>query len=66
MSFTEWLYAELLGEGVIDEETGLEELSTEVLLSDTDLEEADIENYRAQFKEHCESINLIADFDLDE
>lgn len=66
MSFKEWLYAELQNDEVIDpDEVDLEELSEDMLLAETEVTEDDLENYKNQFREHCESTGDTPDWDLD-
>lgn len=65
MSFKEWLCTELIEEGVVDEDIDPDELSTQMLLEDTELDEEDIENYKQQFAEHCENLDKEPSWDLD-
>lgn len=66
MSFKEWLYAELINDGYVDEEDfDIEDMDEDTLLAETDVDEMDMENYRNQFVEHCaaEGTNPIWDLD---
>lgn len=65
MSFKEWLYVQLLNDNVIDDSTDVSEISEEMVLEDTELEEYDIENYRTQFVEHCDSLGVEPTWDVE-
>lgn len=65
MSYREWLYAELVNDGVIDDDdTDLESLNKNDLFSDTELEMDDFDNYAEQFAEHCRDLGVEPDWDL--
>lgn len=65
-SFKEWLYAQLVGDEIIGEDDyDMDELDELTLLSETDLEQDDLENYKAEFEQHCASIGSQPDWDLD-
>lgn len=54
MSFKEWLRDQLIEEGFIDEdEYDLDDMTESLLLSSTEVDESDLENYKAEFEEHC-------------
>lgn len=56
MSFKEWLYDELINDDVISpDEYDVDELTVTLILSSTEVEEDDLENYKEQFEEHCDS-----------
>ena len=65
MSFKEWLRTELINDGVIDEDEDFE-FTVNELVTTTSLDEEDIENYKDQFIEHCSSVNVEPEWDLDE
>lgn len=66
MSYKEWLYAELENEGVINPlEVDVDELDKDYLLQTTDVEEDDLDNYAAQFEEHCANRGETPIWDLD-
>lgn len=66
-SYSVWLYDELENDGVIDSsEVELEDLTTSFLLSTTDLFEDDLNNYAAQYREHCENLGVTPIFDLED
>lgn len=63
--FSEWLLRTLKVEDILPDDAGIHDvLDLDMLIMDTDLEEADIENLRAAYKEHCESNGLEPDFDI--
>ena len=65
MSFKEWIYAELINDGIISpDEVSVEELDADYLYECTDLEEADFVNYECQFKEYCHRRGEIANLDF--
>lgn len=67
MSYKEWLYFELLNEGVIDEdEYTIDELDKDTLLETTELDELDFDNYEAQFEEHCKASGETPIWDLED
>lgn len=67
MSFKEYLYAQLVADGVIDEdETSIDDLSVDMLVSETDLYEDDIESYKNDFREYCDNTDQEPDWDLPE
>ena len=67
MSFKEWLYGELVNDGIIDEsEVDVDDITEEYLITSTDVEEADIENYKNQFKDYCKDVGATPDWDVDE
>jgi hypothetical protein len=66
MSFKEWLYTELINDGIIDEDTDLEDITEQMLLEDTEVDTADIENYREQFRDHCNGIGEEPVWDVEE
>lgn len=67
MSFLEWLHAQLIGDGYIEEDDYTEdELTEEVLLTETDVDEMDLDDYKTRFAEYCQSIGETPDFDLPE
>lgn len=65
MSFREWLHDHLVADDAIGEDTEAEELSVDMLLMETDVEEADIENYREQFREHCSNMGVEPIWDVE-
>lgn len=66
MSYREWLYYQLIGDEVIDEDDyTTEELTKEVILQETEVEELDLENYESQFIEHCKGLGVDPDWDLE-
>lgn len=65
MSFKEWLYDQLVNDGIIDNSTELEELTEAMLLEDTEVDIYDIENYREQFLEHCAAIGASPVWDVE-
>ena len=67
MSFNEWLQAELVNDGIFDEgDYGLEILSEQMLLEDTEVDADDLEVYREQFEAHCKSMGVEPEWDLPE
>lgn len=67
MSFREWLYAQLVADEVIDnEETTVEDLSKDMLITETSLYEDDIESYENDFREYCDNTDQEPDWDLPE
>lgn len=54
MSYKEWLHAELIGDDEISEETDVDEISRDFLLTQTDVDESDLEDYHGQFINACE------------
>lgn len=66
MSFKEWLYDQLVNEEVIyEDDVDKDEFTKDFILSATDLEESDINNYEAQFIEHCDGMAVEPELDLD-
>lgn len=65
MSFKEWLYDQLVTDGIIDDSTELEELTESMLFEDTEVDSYDIENYKEQFLEHCSAIGASPVWDVD-
>ena len=66
MSFKEWLYDELVNDGVIDsDEVEADELTVDFLMETTELDECDIETYREQFAEHCSSYQELPIWDVE-
>lgn len=56
MSYKEWLLAELENDGYIDSvEMDILEIDRDYLLQCTEVVEADLDNYEAQFAEHCKN-----------
>ena len=67
MSFREWLYAQLVADEVIDnEETTIEDLSKDMLITETSLYEDDIKSYENDFREYCDNTDQEPDWDLPE
>lgn len=67
MSYKEWLYFELVNDGVIDsDEYAVDEISKDILLDTTVLDEIDFDNYEEQFKEHCDASGETPVWDLDD
>ena len=67
MSYTEWLYDELVNDGFIDEsEYEADELTKSLILTSTEVDEDDLDNYAEQFKEHCDSRGETPDWDLED
>lgn len=52
LSFKSWLFGELVSDGFLDEDEEMPETIDE-LTSITDVEAADVENYREQYREYC-------------
>jgi len=66
MSFKEWLYDQLCNDGVIDEyEVDADDVTEEMLLTSTDVEEEDYHNYKEQFVEHCRALGVSAIWDVE-
>ena len=65
MSFREWLYDHLMEDGVIDDTYEMSEISTEVLLSETALDDYEIDIYKQQFEESCRNVNEEPVWDFD-
>ncbi len=65
MSFKEWLYDELMTDEVIDESWDSCEINKWDLLEATDMEEADFENYWADFSQYCASIKARPVWDVE-
>ena len=67
MSYKEWLYDELVNDGFIDEsEYEADELTKSLILTSTEVDEDDLDNYAEQFKEHCDSRGDTPDWDLED
>ena len=67
MGFTEYLYTQLVADGVISEdETTMADLSVDMLTSETELYEDDIESYKDDYREYCEDHDIEPEFDLPE
>ena len=67
MSFRAWLYAQSVPDDVISEEDYcVDDLTEDAILTQTDLYEDDLESYRNDFREHCESEDMEPDWDLPE
>lgn len=67
MSYVEWLYDQLCEDGFIDSsEYERDELTKTLLISSTELEEDDLDNYEEQFKEHCSDRGIEPDWDLED
>lgn len=67
MSYVEWLYAELVEEGFIDEDSySPDELTKTVLLTETEIEEADLDNYENEFVAHCRTYGETPIMDLED
>lgn len=65
MSFREWLYYELLDDGVIDDTYDEDDLSFNQLITETSLSEEDYEQYKSEFEEHCELISQTPIWDVE-
>lgn len=66
MSFKEWLYDQLVNDSCIDEEeVSIDEISEDFLISCTDVDTYDIENYKSQFKEHCTFVGVNPIWDVE-
>ena len=67
MSFTNWLYDELVNDEVISpDEYDVDSLSQTVLLAETELTEAELEDYRGSFEDYCNAECVQPDWDLPE
>jgi hypothetical protein len=66
MSFREWLYDQLLADDLIDEDMyTADDINEDMMLTETDLESYDIDIYRDQFEEHCKSVGVEPEWDVD-
>ena len=65
MSFKEWLYGELLDNGIIDDTFDEDDLTFNTLMSETDLDEESYEQYKIEFEEHCELISQSPIWDVE-
>lgn len=65
MSFKEWLYGELLDNGIIDDTFDEDDLTFNALMSETDLDEESYEQYKIEFEEHCELISQSPIWDVE-
>lgn len=66
--FTEWLQAQLIGDGFFEEDEDWENIDLtdkEDLLATTDIDEDDLENYKADYVEHCKAMNETPNFDVE-
>lgn len=68
MSYKEWLYNQLVDEEIIDEfdYEDADEVSRTVLLTETELEEDDLDNLENQFVEYCRTHGEQPIMDLDD
>ena len=65
LRFSAWLIHELVSDGTLPEDTDAGKvIEIDELLETTELDEADIENLRAQYKEYCEDRGAEPDFDI--
>lgn len=53
MSFKEWLYEELMNNGVIDDTFDEDEIDLNTLYTETELDEDSYDQYKREFEEHC-------------
>ena len=65
--YSDWLYAQLENDGVIDtSEVSIDELSEEFLIETTELELDDLQNYKDQYIEHCSRMGVSPVIDIEE
>ena len=63
--FSDWLLDVLKAEGVLDDDADVSEvLDLDMLMMDTDLDEMDIEEFRAEYKERCKMEGVQPEFDI--
>lgn len=63
-TFKNWLYCELVSEGSIDEDTSLDELTEDFLITETDVDSYDIAAYKQQYADECERRNVTPVWDV--
>ena len=67
MGFKEYLYTQLVADDVISEdETTMDDLSVDMLTSETVFYDDDIESYKDDYREYCEDHDIEPEFDLPE
>ena len=69
MSYKTWLYNELVGSDIIDEEAYSpddDDFNASTLFSDAQLDPEDFEDYHEAFKEYCSSIGVEPIWDFNE
>lgn len=63
MSFRDWLYSELVDDGIIDNDYE-DDFTIEQLYAETELTEDMYEQYKSEFEDYCESIDQEPDWDV--